>query len=61
MMLGKIRQRLLGVANRMTCRFGTTPEMDGRAHPRFRNFVSEGGGGGIEKLPNLMSLRPLAD
>lgn len=45
MMLGKIRQRLLGVANRMTCRFGTTPEMDGRAHPRFRNFVSEGGGG----------------
>ena len=60
MMLGKIGQPLVGVTNRMTCRLGTTPEMDGRAHPRFRNFVSEGGGG-IKKLPNPVSLRPLAD
>ena len=39
------RQRLLGLANRMTCLLGTIPRVNVRVCPSFRSQMRRGGGG----------------
>ena len=45
-MADRLRKRLLGMANRMGCLFGTMPEADGMARSRFHRLVRREGGGG---------------